>query len=261
MTVTLIVASSKGGVGKSTVAVHHAVSFAARGWPTLLIDTDPTATATRILLSGTPHPATGAAEAILGECLPAPVIAPNRPNLYVLPATPKLKDVDVLLSQKPGADTAITRLLSKATSALRYVVIDTAPVMGKRTLAALNAADALLIPVPCETEALAGLATVEAQLHELQELGLSRCRVLGYVPFNVDNRQAVAGEVREILRKRNASLLYAAEVRSSAAAKTLPAHGLTSFDGNHDPRGAADHGAVVDETLQRLKAFNLDGAS
>ncbi|MCS6878005.1 MAG: ParA family protein [Geminicoccaceae bacterium] len=47
MGVLLAIGNLKGGVGKSTLAVNLASAFAAAGWSTVLIDTDPQQTATR----------------------------------------------------------------------------------------------------------------------------------------------------------------------------------------------------------------------
>lgn len=44
---TIAIVSQKGGAGKTTLAVHLAAAAAASGWITLLLDTDPQATASR----------------------------------------------------------------------------------------------------------------------------------------------------------------------------------------------------------------------
>lgn len=47
MGVLIAIGNLKGGVGKSTLAVNLASAFAATGWSTVLVDTDPQQTATR----------------------------------------------------------------------------------------------------------------------------------------------------------------------------------------------------------------------
>jgi cellulose biosynthesis protein BcsQ len=51
---TIAIISQKGGAGKTTVAVHLAVAAAAHGKVSLIVDTDPQATASRVASSQMP---------------------------------------------------------------------------------------------------------------------------------------------------------------------------------------------------------------
>lgn len=253
MTTTLVVASSKGGVGKSTIAVHHAAGLALRGHRVLLIDLDPTASATDVLVGRQPTETAGAADAILGRGTPRPLEAEAYPGLAVLPATQRLAEVDVALASQLGSDQAVARIVQQVQGKADYVVVDTPPVLGRRTLAALVAADAVIVPVACAYWAIEGLVRVEEQLAEVHRLGLAKPRLLGYVLFDVDARQSAAADTREILRARSPGMLYRAEVRTSAAAKTISGHRQTSWDDGADARGRDDHAALLSETLARIK--------
>lgn len=253
MTTVITVASSKGGVGKTTIATHLAVGLALRGHRTLLIDLDPTASATAVLVGQQPAGSAGAAEALLGDGPPRVLEVPGRAGLAVLPATRRLDEADTALAAQVGADHAVMRLLERARG-LDYVAIDTPPALGRRTLAALVAADGVIVPVPATTWALDGLVRVQEQLAAIARCRLGSPRLLGCVLFAADARVAATAEARQALGQRAPGQLYRAEIRVSAAAATIPGQRLTAYDPGADPRGAEDHAAVLAETLARLSS-------
>lgn len=250
---TLAVAGGKGGTGKTTVAVHLAVGLARRGRRVLLADLDPQGSASTWLLPEIP-PGPGAAEALRGH-LPAEALVPvpDRPGLSLLHGGPALSGADLALASEVAGETLLRRALGRVGDRVDVVVMDCPPSLGLTVLAALCAADGVVVPVLPSFLALAGLARLEETVERVVERLQAKARLLGVVLFAADPREAITAESRELLRHELGPRLYRAEVRISTAAKALPAHHRTAWEDGADPRGAEDYAALVAETLSRLK--------
>ena len=255
--ITLAVANAKGGTGKTTLAVHLAAGLAAQGKRVLLADLDPQASATAWLLGPLPLEARGAAQSLLrsgGPPDPAELHpAPGRDGLTVLPATPALSTVDVALAAEVAGETALRRALAPLRSRFDVVVLDCPPNLGLTVLSALCAADAVIAPVLGAYLSLAGLRRLEDTVVRIRERLNVRTRVLGYVLFAADAREAITAEARELLAKEAGEKLFRAEVRVSTAAKALPANRQTAWDAGADGRGAVDYPALLAEAMGRLE--------
>ena len=146
---TLTVAAQKGGVHKTTLAVHVATHWARQGRRTVLVDTDPQGDATLWLTVGQP-PARGLADVLQGRCRVEQALHRLGPHLWLLSASEELETVDLSLAE-------LERLAGLlAPLAVDAAVIDTPPGMGTLMLAALTAAAQVLVPVQPAALSLAG---------------------------------------------------------------------------------------------------------
>lgn len=253
---TIAVANSKGGVGKTTLAVHLATGLAREGKRTLLVDLDPQGrgTATSWLLGADHESAAGAADIIAaGKLHPEHVReVPGRENLWIAPSTPRLSADASRLSNMMLSHTRLRNALQGAAGRFDAVVIDTPPTTGFYLLAGLCAADDVIAPALAAYLSTAGLSEL-ARLVEDARAQLGNMRLTGVILFAVDTRESITTETRDALREALGDTLWSSEVRVSTAAKALPAHGGVAWDSGADPRGLEDYGAVMAELQARTE--------
>ena len=249
---TIAVANAKGGAGKTSVAVHLAAGLARAGQRVLLVDLDTQANATGWLLPPLASTAAGVAE-VLARGVPLASVmfeVADRPGLWVAPSTPALAGLDLALANEVGGETLLASALGQVADRFDLVVLDCPPSLGLSVVSALFAAQWLLSPVPASFLALSGLRRLEDTLRRINERLNARTQVLGFVLFDVDAREAISAEARGLLEPTGK--LFKAEVRTSAAAKSLPGHRLTAWDPGADPRGLEDYTALVAEVQRRM---------
>jgi chromosome partitioning protein len=179
------IVSGKGGVGKTTTAIALAAVAAAQGRSTLLVDLDPSGSASRA--AGLDPVALRTSATVLG-LLDEEALTPARvPEGYSVLA-------GAALSEPRAAEirSAIGRLRELPAD---IVVIDTPPGFGALAQAAVLVADAILTPIELEPMAI---ETIEQVRGLLRALG-AEDRWLGVVPTKVSPRLALTQlEVKEM---------------------------------------------------------------
>jgi chromosome partitioning protein len=251
---TIAVTNMKGGVGKTSVSVHLATGLA-QNHRVLLIDTDPQGNATAWMLGlERIEEGMGTAEVLRGGKLEQKHISKVGTNLELLAATRALEGVEHTLAAEVGGQLVLKRALQRYNGEKwDYVIIDCGPTLGLTVLNGLCAAEWVIAPVLSAFLSLVGLRRLEETVELIRDRLNQKTRVLGYVLFAADPREAITQEARDILRKEAPGKLFKAEVRVSAAAKALPDQRRTAWDGG-DERGAEDYAALMKETLRRLEA-------
>ncbi len=165
-------ATIKGGVGKTTLAVHVAAALADAGRKVLFIDLDPQAHGSLVLgLEPGDHPCVADAFGPKPKSAMDQVVvsSPKRQNLVIAPSAPRMFGMERDLFQWGHRLQAIPRALKTLTWEPEVVIIDTPPARGAYTEAALHAADLVVAPVPTGAFALQGLNDVEAACREIRE--------------------------------------------------------------------------------------------
>ncbi len=174
----LAVVNMKGGVGKTTTAVHLAAGLARRGARVLLIDADPQGNVAHTLRL---RPTRSFEHLMTGEATLADVTLPAvRPNLDVVAATPAAFALERRLGGETQRETILARRLrhlhtagaASPSDSPRYdaVVVDCSPAMNLLTYNALLFAEEIVVPVSMDLMAVIGARQTLQGVEQVREL-------------------------------------------------------------------------------------------
>ena len=188
------IALSKGGVAKTTTAVHLSYRLAEEGRRVLLIDTDTQAQCSRLL--GV-DPEKGLAELLDGEeILPAEV----RKGLWFLAGSQRIAEAKRLIARVDlRSEEVLSKALSRFEGQYDFVVLDTAPGWDSLTVNVLFYAGEILCPVSMEILSVDGLGGFLRNVEQIQEYRDVEVRYI--LPTFMDGRvkksQQIAGQLQE----------------------------------------------------------------
>ncbi|KAA0252106.1 MAG: ParA family protein [Acidobacteria bacterium] len=182
----IVVASQKGGVGKTTVALNLSVAFAERGRRTLLVDLDPQGGIGHSLARGDTALA-GLSDLLMGHATPATALLRTRlPGLTLLPRG-RLDPVDACEFEtalhSPGL---LARTLDGVDAGFEFVVLDTPSGLGLVTRAALGVSRFALVPFQAEELSYRSLSQVLRVLSHVRRHENPALELLGILPTMVE---------------------------------------------------------------------------
>jgi chromosome partitioning protein len=236
MATVYAIANQKGGVGKTTTAVNVAACIAEAGYDTLIVDVDPQANATVGLGVARTH-SPGLYEVLTGEATAMEAVTDTSvPGLRALPAGAGLAGANVELPRMEGFEQRLRECLDPLREAFEFILLDCPPSLGPLTVAALVAADRVIVPVQTEYFALEGLAGLLETLALVQRELNPRLTVAGMLLTMHDSRTRLGQDVEREVRTHFPDLVFDTVIPRNVRVGEAPSYGLPVT--HHDPFSA-----------------------
>jgi chromosome partitioning protein len=242
---SLAVVNMKGGVGKTTTAVHIAAGMATGGKRVLLVDADPQGNVGHVFdIQG----ARTIRHLMLGEAAISEVIQTAvRPGLDVITADPSAFALDAQLAGAIQRETILSRHLAPL-SGYDVIVIDTSPSMGLLAYNALLSVQELVVPLGMDPLAIVGARQTLDGVAEISRLwpdrsiGLAAVVPTAISPHTHAARAALAAIEEDPAMRAH---LFTPGIRQCLDLTYASAAHQTIWEYAPKSRAAADYAALI----------------
>lgn len=259
MAVRLSIANQKGGCGKTSTAINLADALRRMNLKVLLVDADPQANATKLLLVQTQaEPNPGVTELILNQetkladCLTLTKL----PNVSLVRGSIRLASVDNRLrdpSLYPIPIAVLQKKMSKETE-FDVVIFDTPPSLSLITMNALAASDYVIVPMESGSgfsfDGLDDLLNIISTVRGSVQPHLS---ILGVLLTKHDARRNVCRAVLTMVQDRFKDECLWTTISMSTTAQKAELKRDTVIQYDRKCSASRDYLALADEIVARLK--------
>ena len=250
MSTTLAVANQKGGVAKTTSVASLGAALAEFGQRVLLVDLDPQACLT-FSLGIDPEDLETSIHHVLTKGMDATeVIVTTEEAVDLLPATIELARAEADLLTRTGREYVVRGAVADLDE-YDWVLLDCPPSLGVLTVAALTAADGVLIPLQCETLSHRGVGQLLDTVHDVRRFTNRDLEVWGVLPTLYDGRTNHARAVLDTIAETYALDVIGPPIPKSIRFAEAPAAGRTILSTSAGNKGAAAYREVAANLLGR----------
>jgi chromosome partitioning protein len=212
----IAVANQKGGVAKTTTVASLATALSDIGRRVLVVDLDPQACLTFSLGLEPEDLELSVHDVLLGRISTSMAVQPTSDGPDLLPSTIDLAGCEAMLLTRTGREYVLRAALEEVREDYDVILLDCAPSLGVLTLNALTAADAVMVPLQCETLSHRGVGQLLDTVHDVQRITNPKLQVMGVLPTLYDGRTTHARQVLADISSR-----YGLEVLEPAIAKSV----------------------------------------
>lgn len=250
MTTIITIANQKGGVGKTTTAVHLAHGLVLKGRKVLLADLDPQGQCASIL--GLKQEA-GAFNLLVAD-LPADQVVrmTDRSNLYVILGDRKTGTAQTVLSvqRSPIAYTWNKLITYARQDEFDFVILDTSPSVGELQEQALYAANGVLIPCTVDYMASDGVYNIETTLQRLRNDFNWGGEIIGILPTFFDDVTRESRATLEDLKNQFREIVLQ-PIHRATILRECAVEGKTIFELSPSSRASRQYQGLVEFVYNR----------
>ncbi|TYL45470.1 ParA family protein [Nocardioides sp. BGMRC 2183] len=253
-TTTLAVANQKGGVAKTTSVASVGAALAELGQSVLLVDLDPQACLTFSLGIDPEDLELSIHQVITKGVDPSEVIIATDDGVDLMPATIELARAEADLLTRTGREHVLRGMLEELAAAGRrydWVLLDCPPSLGVLTVAALTAADGVVVPLQCETLSHRGVGQLLDTVHDVRRFTNRELEVWGVLPTLYDGRTNHARAVLDTISDTYDLAVLEPPIPKTIKFAEAPAAGRSILATSRSSKGAKAYREVAANLLAR----------
>ncbi|MCX6518602.1 MAG: AAA family ATPase [Actinobacteria bacterium] len=256
-TVVLAISLQKGGVGKTTTAINLGAALAELGFRTLIIDLDPQGNASSGLGIHPPDDAPTIADVLRREETLDSIVEPTaEKNLFVAPAPTgqMLAEVEAQLVAEMFPQPRLKDAIDAVRDDWDYILMDCPPTLGRLTVNAFMAADAILAPVQCQYFALEGLRDLSEVVKQVRAALNPDLEISHYLLTMSEGTKKLSQEVESELRNAFGEKVFKAVIPYNVKLAEAPSMQHSVLKHASTSKGAKAYRAVAKELSNGRKA-------
>jgi chromosome partitioning protein len=256
-TVVLAISLQKGGVGKTTTAINLGAALAELGFRTLIIDLDPQGNASSGLGIHPPDDAPTIADVLRREETLDAIVEPTaEKNLFVAPAPTgqMLAEVEAQLVAEMFPQPRLKDAIDAVRDDWDYILMDCPPTLGRLTVNAFMAADAILAPVQCQYFALEGLRDLSEVVKQVRAALNPDLEIAHYLLTMSEGTKKLSQEVESELRNAFGPKVFKAVIPYNVKLAEAPSMQHSVLKHASTSKGAKAYRAIAKELSNGRKA-------
>lgn len=245
--------NNKGGVGKTTTAIHLADGASREEKDVLLVDLDAQASASLALGCERDdlEPSIGT---VLYEEVPAREVIRNAPgaDIDLLTGSQSLKNADVRLAGEYGRERLLEESLNPVEEDYDLIILDCPPSLSLLPVNAVVASDWFIVPVEPHYLALEGIGSLLDTIDSIKAGIGTAAELLGVVVTRADFRAKATEQIIDLIREDHGEKVFDTVVRGNVRVSEATSFGVSVFDHAPSSTGAEAYQSLTREVLERL---------
>lgn len=251
MAKVLVVANQKGGEAKTTTAHAIGAGLQIRGYSVLFIDLDGQCNLSHTLQAMQAKKTS--LDLLQGEATAKQVII-RTPAGDVIAGSPYLNALDITL-KGAGIDKRLREAIEPIKNNYDFIIIDTPPALGIRTINAFTAADYLIIPAQADIYSLQGIGQLNGTIETVKNRNNPELKIGGIVLTRYSGRAILTRDLAELIEETAESIgtkVFKSVIREAIAVKEAKASLQNIFEYAPKSNPAKDYNALIEEILADL---------
>ena len=251
MSIKIVIANQKGGVGKTTTALALKDILAGIGYKVLLIDCDPQCNASDCCGAVWEDKAT-LGDLLLDENFN---VIQHSSGGDIVSGDPALKEAPVMLTGV-AASYKLREAMPVIGKNYDFCILDTGPSLNVLLTNALTAADYVVIPITADRFSAQGLIQLSQTISDVRKYTNPEIKVIGLLLTKHQERINIGKDFLSAIPEYEALLntkLFSSKIRLTVNVRNAQANKMSLKSYNQDMTAYQDYCAFTNELLERIK--------